>query len=65
MRVELLAAADFVEALKKSSGRTRARSGALEIMQHLAAMHHHDAVAEVHRLLHGMSDHQRGEFVAR
>ena len=33
-------------------------------MQYFAAVHHDDPVAEVDGLLHGVGDHERGEFVA-
>ena len=29
-------------------------------MQHLAFVHHHDAIAQIHGLLHGVGHHQRG-----
>src|SRR3989442_14960496 len=45
--VELLAAADVVEAFQQILGSLPRAVGALQIVEDLAAMHHHDAVAEV------------------
>ena len=63
-RVELFAPAYFVETFEQILWPHARPFRSLQVVQDLAAMHHHDAIAEVHGLLHGMSDHQRGELVA-
>src|SRR5207247_9909069 len=61
--VELLAAADFVEAFQQILGSHPRALGALQIVKHLAAMHHHDAVAEVDGLMHGVRDPECRQLV--
>ena len=63
-RIELLAAADVIEAAEEVLGADPCALGTLEVMEDLATVHHDDPVAEMDGLVHGVGDHQGGELVA-
>ena len=64
VRVKLFAPTHFFKPFQQILGPNARPLRPLQIMQHPAAMHHHNPVPEVDGLLHRMRHHQRREFVA-
>ena len=59
-----LAPAHVVETLEQILWTDARALRSLQVVEYLTAVHHHNAITQVHRLLHGVRDHQGGELVA-
>src|SRR5208282_4526246 len=62
--IELLAPANLLESPEKILGPDPRPLAAIQVVDNPALVHHHDAVAQIHRLLHGVRDHQRRQLIA-
>src|SRR5258708_670623 len=60
--VEQLAAAKLFETLQQLGGAHALLLGTADVVDHFAAMHHDQAVAQDGGLLHGVRHHERGEL---